>query len=167
MLASEHNRHDSAAARAQWAASTLDPTHLVFLDESGVADRAPQRRWESSTFIAALRVTGLTVPGVLDGPMDGDSFLACVQQILVPTLQPGDIVMADNLAAHKVDGVRAAIAAAGATLRSLPPYSPDFNPIAPCFAKLKTIVRKAHCRSIDTLWPLLGESLALHHDRMS
>ena len=121
-----------------------------------VADHAPQGRWESSTFIAALRVTGLTAPGVLDGPMDGASFLAYVEQILVPTLQPGDIVIADNLAAHKVDGVRPAIEAAGATL-FLPPYSPDFNPIELCFAKLKTIVRTARCRSIDTLWPLLGE----------
>ena len=111
-----------------------------------VADHAPQGRWESSTFIAALRVTGLTAPGVLDGPMDGASFLAYVEQILVPTLQPGDIVIADNLAAHKVDGVRPAIEAAGATLRFLPPYSPDFNPIELCFAKLKAIVRKARCR---------------------
>ena len=157
-----------AAARAQWAATapTLDPTRLVFLDESGVAtnllrrygrgprgqrvaDHAPQGRWESSTFIAALRVTGLTAPGVLDGPMDGVSFLAYVEQILVPTLQPGDIVIADNLAAHKVDGVRHAIEAVGATLRFLPPYSPDFNPIELSFAKLKAIVRKARCRSID------------------
>ena len=97
-----------------------------------VADHAPQGRWESSTFIAALRVTGLTAPGVLDGPM----------------------------AAHKVDGVRHAIEAVGATLRFLPPYSPDFNPIELCFAKLKAIVRKARCRSIDTLWPLLGECLS-------
>ena len=177
--ASEHDRPDIAAARAQWAATapTLDPTHLVFLDESGVAtnllrrygrgprgqrvaDHAPQGRWESSTFIAALRVTGLTAPGVLDGPMDGASFLAYVEQILVPTLQPGDIVIADNLAAHKVDGVRPAIEAAGATLRFLPPYSPDFNPIELCFAKLKAIVRKARCRSIDTLWPLPNECLS-------
>ena len=125
-----------------------------------VADHAPQGRWETSTFIAALRVTGLTAPGVFDGPMDGASFLAYVEQILVPTLQPGDIVIADNLAAHKVDGVQAAIAAAGATLRFLPPYSPDFNPIELCFAKLKAIVRKARCRSIDTLWPLLGACLS-------
>ena len=80
--------------------------------------------------------------------MDGASFLAYVEQILVPTLQPGDIVIADNLAAHKVDGVRPAIEAAGATLRFLPPYSPDFNPIELCFATLKTIVRTARCRSI-------------------
>ena len=177
--ASEHDRPDVAAARAQWAttAPTLDPTRLVFLDESGVAtnllrrygrslrgqrvaDHAPQGRWESSTFIAALRVTGLTAPGVLDGPMDGASFLAYVEQILVPTLQPGDMVIADNLAAHKVDGGRHAIEAAGATLRFLPPYSPDFNPIELSFAKLKAIVRKARCRSIDTLWPLLGACLS-------
>ena len=81
-------------------------------------------------------------------------------QILVPTFQPGDIVIADNLAAHKVEGVQAAIAAAGATLRFLPPYSPDFNPIELCFAKLQAIVRKARCRSIDTLWPLLGACLS-------
>ena len=93
---------------------------------------------------------------------------AYVEQILVPTLQPGDIVIADNLAAHKVDGVQTAIEAAGATLRFLPPYSPDFNPIELCFAKLKAIVRQARCRSIETLWPLLGcVSLALHPHRVS
>lgn len=105
-------------------------------------------------------MTGLTAPGVFDGPIDGVSFLAYVEQILVPTLHAGDIVIADNLAAHKVTGVREAIEAAGATLRYLPPYSPDFNPIELCFAKLKTIVRAARCRSIDTLWPLLGDCLS-------
>ena len=168
------------SVRRLWDGCSLDkllPTRLVFLDESGVAtnllrrygrslrgqrvaDHAPQGRWESSPFIAALRVTGLTAPGVLDGPMDGASFLAYVEQILVPTLQPGDMVMADNLAAHKVDGVRHAIEAAGATLRFLPPYSPDFNPIELSFAKLKAIVRQARCRSLDTLWPLLGACLS-------
>ena len=92
--------------------------------------------------------------------MDGASFLADVEQILVPTLQPGDMVIADNLAAHKVDGVRHAIEAAGVTLRFLPPYSPDFNPIELSFAKLKAIVRQARCRSLDTLWPLLGACLS-------
>ena len=168
-----------AAARTQWAATapTLDPARLVFLDESGVAtnlrrrygrsargqrvpDHAPHGHWQTSTFIAGLRVTGLTAPGVFDGPMDGPSFLAYVEQTLVPTLQPGDIVIADNLSAHKVDGVRAAIEAAGAALWFLPPYSPDFNPIELCFAKLKAILRAARCRSIDTLWPLLGACLA-------
>jgi transposase len=89
--------------------------------------------------------------------MDGDSFLAYRNQILVPTLAVGDIVIADNLAAHHVEGVRQAIDVAGATLIYLPPYSPDLNPIELCFAKLKTFVRAARCRSIETLWPLLGE----------
>ena len=101
----------------------------------------------------------LTAPGVFDGPIDGPSFLAYVEQILVPTLHVGDLVIADNLSAHKVGGVREAIAHAGATLLYLPLYSPDLNPIALCFAKLKTIVRAARCRTIETLWPLLGDCL--------
>ena len=124
-----------------------------------VYDDAPFARWQTSTFIAALRVTGLTAPGVFDGAMDGPSFLAYVEQILVPTLHTEDIVIADNLSAHKVAGVRRAIEAAGATLVYLPPYSPDLNPIELCFAKLKAILRAARCRSVDTLWPLLGECL--------
>jgi transposase len=92
--------------------------------------------------------------------MDGESFLAYVDQILAPTLQPGDIVVADNLPAHHVDGVDDRIAAAGAELWYLPPYSPDFNPIELCFAKLKAILRAARCRSTETLWPLLGECVA-------
>ena len=127
---------------------------------SGSPTTPPKVDGRAAPYIAALRVTGLTAPGVLDGPMDGASFLAYVEQILVPTLQPGDIVIADNLAAHKVEGVQAASAAADATLRFLPPYSPDFNPIELCFAKLKAIVRQARCRSIDTLWPLLGACLS-------
>lgn len=125
-----------------------------------VTDHTPYGRWRTSTFIAALRITGLTAPGVIDGPMDGDSFRAYVEQILVPTLGRGDIVVADNLPAHHVDGVRELIATAGADLWYLPPYSPDFNPIELCFAKLKAILRAARSRSIETLWPLLGECLA-------
>lgn len=157
-------------------APTWDPTCLVFLDETGVTtnllrrygralrgervhDHTPCARWQTSTFLAALRVTGLTAPGVFDGAIDGASFLAYIEQILVPTLHPGDIVIADNLGAHKVAGVRGAIERAGATMWYLPPYSPDLNPIELCFAKLKAIVRAARCRSIETLWPLLGESL--------
>jgi|TARA_B100000315_G_C14457339_1_gene532053 transposase len=124
-----------------------------------VYDDAPFARWQTSTFIAGLRVTGLTAPGVFDGAMDGPSFLAYIEQILVPTLHHGDLVIADNLSAHKVAGVRRVIEAAGATLVYLPPYSPDFNPIELCFAKLKAIVRAARCRSTATLWPLLGECL--------
>lgn len=124
-----------------------------------VYDDAPFGRWETSTFLAALRLTGLTAPGVFDGAIDGPSFLAYIEQILVPTLRPGDMVIADNLSAHKVAGVRRAIEQAGATLCYLPPYSPDLNPIELCFAKLKTIVRAARCRNIETLWPLLGACL--------
>lgn len=162
-------------------APTVDPRRLVFLDESGVttnllrrygrslrgqrvADQTPQGHWQTSTFIAALRVTGLTAPGVFDGPMDGESFLAYVEQILAPTLRPGDIVVADNLPAHRVDGVRDVVEVTGAVLWYLPPYSPDFNPIELCFAKLKAILRAARCRSIETLWPLLGECLARFSD---
>lgn len=104
-------------------------------------------------------MTGLTAPGVFDGAIDGPSFLAYVEQILVPTLHPGDIVIADNLGAHKSAGVHRAIDTAQATLVFLPPYSPDLNPIELAFAKLKAIVRRARCRSMATLWPLLGECL--------
>ena len=117
--------------------------------------RAPADR----TFLAALRVTGLTAPGVFDGAIDGESFRAYIEQILVPTLQPGDIVIADNLGAHKVAGLRRAIQAAGATLWYVPPYSPDLNPIELCFAKLTALVRTARCRSSETLWPFLGTCL--------
>ena len=124
-----------------------------------VHDHAPGGRWQTSTLLAALRVTGLTAPGVFDGAIDGESFRAYIEQILVPTLQPGDIVIADNLGAHKVAGIQRAIQAAGATLWYLPPYSPDLNPIERCFAKLKALVRTARCRSSETLWPFLGTCL--------
>ena len=106
----------------------------------------------------------LSTPAVIsvssDGAIDGESFRAYIEQILVPTLQPGDIVIADNLGAHKVAGIQRAIQAAGATLWYLPPYSPDLNPIELCFAKLKALVRTARCRRTETLWPFLGECLA-------
>ena len=124
-----------------------------------VHDHAPGGRRQTSTFLAAWRVTGLTAPGVFDGAIDGESFRAYIDQILVPTLQPGDIVIADNLGAHKVAGIRRAIQAAGATLWYVPPYSPDLNPIELCFAKLKALVRTARCRSSETLWPFLGTCL--------
>ena len=105
-----------------------------------VHDHAPCARWQTSTFLAALRVTGLTAPGVFDGAIDGASFLAYIEQILVPTLHPGDIVIADNLSAHiSVAGVRQAIERVGATLCYLPPYSPDLNPIELCFAGASVI----------------------------
>ena len=96
---------------------------------------------------------------VLDGPMTGDAFIAYVEQLLVPTLSPGDIVILDNLPAHKVTGVRAAIEAVGAQVRYLPPYSPDFNPIEMVFAKLKAILRKAAARTIPELWDAIADAL--------
>ena len=167
-----------AAAREQWRAEqgSLDAEHIVFIDETGTSTKmarthgrcprgerlrakVPHGHWKTTTFLAGLRVGALTAPCVVDGPMDGDTFLAYVEQMLAPTLKPGDIVVMDNLAAHKVDGVREAIEAMGAQLRYLPPYSPDFNPIEQAFAKLKTLLRKAAERTVDALWNRIGELL--------
>ena len=125
-----------------------------------VPAHAPCGRWQTSTVLAAWRVTGLTAPAVFDSAIDGESFRAYIDQILVPTLQPGDIVIADNLGAHKVAGIQRALQAAGAPLWYVPPYSPDLNPIELCFAKLKALVRPARCRRSETLWPFLGECVA-------
>ena len=166
------------AARREWIESqpTLDVTKLVFLDETSASTnmtrtrgRAPQGErcvasmphghWKTTTFMAGLRDHDSTAPMVLDGPMDGEAFLIYVQTCLCPTVHPGDMVIADNLPSHKVAGVRAAIEAAGATLRYLPPYSPDLNPIEKLFSKLKTLLRKAAQRSIDALWNDIGQLL--------
>jgi transposase len=120
---------------------------------------APLGDWETTTFVGALRHRELTAPMLTDGPMDGEVFLAYVRQFLCPTLQPGDIVILDNLSSHKVAGVQLAIAATGATLRYLPPYSPDLNPIEMLFAKLKALLRKAAMRTTETLWTHLGQML--------
>jgi transposase len=106
--------------------------------------------------IAALRHSKLTAPMVSDGPMDGALFLAYVRKFLCPTLKPGDVVIADNLSSHKVVGVREAIEAVGATIRYLPPYSPDLNPIEQVFSKLKAMLRKAAMRTVDALWDEIG-----------
>jgi transposase len=111
----------------------------------------PHGHWKTTTFTGALRLAGMTAPMVLDGPMNGDAFRAYVEQVLAPTLRPGDIVIMDNLASHKSGAIREAIAAAGAELRYLPPYSPDFNPIENAFAKLKAALRKAAARTVDDL----------------
>jgi len=119
----------------------------------------PHGHWKTTTFTAGLRVDGLTAPMVLDGPMHGAAFLAYVEQVLVPTLVPGDQVMMDNLPSHKVAGVKEAIEGAGATRVLLPPYSPDFNPIEQAFAKLKALLRKAAARSVDDLWAAIAEAI--------
>ena len=112
-----------------------------------LVDQAPHGHWRTTTFVAGLRRTGIVAPLVLDGPMTGAAFRTYVEEVLTPTLQPGDIVVMDNLPAHKVAGVREAIRAAKAGLLYLPPYSPDLNPIEQLFAKLKTLLRKAAARS--------------------
>lgn len=117
----------------------------------------PHGHWKTLTFIAALRVSGLTAPYVIDGAMDGATFMAYVEQVLVPTLAKGDIVFMDNLRTHKIDGVREAIAAVGATVRYLPAYSPDLNPIEMAFSKLKAALRKGAKRTVKELWRLIGK----------
>lgn len=146
---------------------------LVFLDETGadtkmtrrygwglksarVIGHVPHGHWKTSTFVAALRSTGLTAPMVLDGPMDGECFLTYVKQFLTPTLKRGDMVVMDNLPCHKQAGVTEAIRQVGADALYLPPYSPDLNPIEKAFAKLKTLLRKAAERTTEALWNRLG-----------
>lgn len=119
----------------------------------------PHGHWKTTTFTAGLRLDGLAAPWLLDGPMDGEAFLVYVRRVLVPELQRGDVVIMDNLPAHKVAGVREAIEAAGARLLYLPPYSPDFNPIEQAFAKLKALLRKAAARTIPDLWQAVAEAL--------
>jgi transposase len=119
----------------------------------------PHGHWKTTTFVGALRISGLTAPMVLDGPINGVWFQAYVDQVLAPTLSPGDVVIMDNLGSHKGAGVRAAIEATGAKLLYLPPYSPDFNPIENAFAKLKALLRKAAERTVERLWAAVGELL--------
>ena len=121
--------------------------------------KAPFGHWKTTTFVAALRRGGLGAPMVLDGPMTGQAFLAYVEQVLIPTLNPSDIVVLDNLPAHKIAAVRAAIEAKGTQFFLLPPYSPDMNPIEMAFSKLKTLLRQAPERTRDGLWNRIGELL--------
>jgi transposase len=124
-----------------------------------VGAAVPHGHGTTTTFLAARRHDGLSVPCVFDGPINGDRFRAYVEQALAPTLRPGDVVVMDNLGAHKVQGVRQAIAACGARLRYLPPYRPDLNPIERAFAKLKTLLRTAATRTVETLWHAIGQAL--------
>jgi len=120
----------------------------------------PYGHWKTTTFVAALRVDGLTAPLVVDGPMNGAVFLAYTRQHLVPTLRERDLLILDNLAAHKVAGVREAIEGAGAQLIYLPPYSPDLNPIEQVFAKLKSLLRSAAERTVSGLETMIGKLLS-------
>ena len=119
----------------------------------------PSGRWETTTFVGALRSTGFVAPLTIDGPVNGNIFLAWIEQHLVPTLQPGDLVVMDNLSSHKVKGVKQAIESAGAEVRYLPPYSPDLNPIELAFSKLKKLLRDGAERTVDRLWKLCGKLL--------
>lgn len=119
----------------------------------------PHGHWKTTTFTGALRISGMTAPMVLDGPMNGAAFQAYVEQVLVPTLRPGDVVVMDNLPAHKLAAVREAIKRTGASLHFLPPYSPDFNPIEMAFSKLKAMLRTRAKRTIPALWDPVGDCI--------
>jgi transposase len=164
-----------ARRRAQWRSrqGKIDQKRLVFIDETGakanmtrargrcakgqrLVCKTPRGKWRSMTCIAALRADGVTAPCVLDGAVNGESFLAYVRQLLVPTLRRGDVVIMDNLRVHKVRGVRQAIRAAGAKLLFLPKYSPDLNPIEMVFAKLKALLRGAAESTLEATWRKIG-----------
>jgi transposase len=166
LRAAEQDRPDVAEARADWRQNQpdLNSRRLVFIDETGAKTnmvrrygRAPRGRrlnacapfghWMTTTFVGALRHDEIAAPCLFDGPMNGPCFRAYVENFLAPTLRQGDVVVMDNLPAHKVAGVREAIERAGASLRYLPAYSPDFNPIEQAFAKLKSALRKAAART--------------------
>jgi transposase len=176
--AAEQDRPDVAHRWHLWSElqQTFDPERLVFIDETGASTKMarlygrarrgerccapnPHGHWKTTTFTGALRFEGLTAPMVLDGPMNAAAFQAYIEQVLVPTLKSGDIVVMDNLPAHKPPSVRHSIEAAGAALFYLPPYSPDFNPIEMAFAKLKAILKKAAARTIAELWDVIAKAL--------
>lgn len=139
-----------------WAKTNMTPSRGRSRRGQRLIGRAPFGHWKTSTFLAGLRHDRIVAPLVLDGAINGQSFRAYVEQFLAPTLAPGDIVVADNLASHKVAGVREAIAAQGAQLMFLPAYSPDLNPIEQAFAKLKTLLRRAEPRTRESLWSTIG-----------
>jgi transposase len=165
--AAEQDRPDVAAERAALKAEQpkLRAPRLVFIDETAVTTKmvrhygraprgkrlvsgVPHGHWKTLTLVAALRIDGLTAPYVIDGAMDGPSFLAYVEQVLAPTLRKGDIVFMDNLRNHKVAGARS---------RYLPAYSPDLNPIEQAFSRLKAALRKGATRTVDALLKLIGK----------
>ena len=173
--AAEQDRPDAARRRVQWKKyqGRIDPRRLVFIDETWaktnmtrlhgrcrrgnrLVAKVPHGRWHTLTFLAALRWDRIEAPCVIDGPINGRSFLAYVEQMLVPTLRPGDVVIMDNLGSHKRQAIRRVIRAAGAKLLFLPAYSPDLNPIEQVFAKLKTLLRKLNTRSVEATWRGIG-----------
>jgi transposase len=174
--AAEQDREDVKAARQVWRKNQalLNAKNLVFIDETATTTnmtrlrgrapkgqrligKTPHGHRKTTTFIAALRCDAITAPMVIDGAMNGATFLEYIHQVLVPSLTPGDLVIMDNLPVHKVFGVKAAIEQAGASVRYLPAYSPDLNPIEMVFAKLKALLRKAAERTVTGLWNRIGE----------
>jgi transposase len=142
-----------------WATTCMTPMRGRAPKGQRCLGKAPHNHWHTTTIVCALRHDGLIAPCVLDGPINGETFRAWVEQFLAAELRPGDIVVMDNLGSHKVAGVRQAIEARGASVRYLPPYSPDFNPIEQVFAKLKTLLRNAAERTRDSLWRTIGHLL--------
>jgi transposase len=178
-VAAERSRPDVAARREGWRGEVmpgLDAGRLVFIDETaaktdmarthGYAPRGrrpegevPSRRWQTTTFVGAMRQGGFLAPLVVDGAITGELFEAYVRRVLVPELRAGDVVVLDDLSCHKRAGVREAIEAAGGTPLLLPPYSPDLNPIEMAFSKLKRLLRKAAARTVEALWEVIGRLL--------
>jgi transposase len=179
LQALEQARADIARRRQRWKARrrSFDPKKLVFIDETWIKTNmaplrgwgpkgkrlrayAPHGHWRTLTFIGALRLDRLTAPCVFDGPINGECFLAYTEQQLAPVLEPGDIVVMDNLGSHKSKAVRHAIQKAGAKLLFLPPYSPDLNPIEQAFAKIKHWMRSAQKRTIEDACAYIGALVA-------
>ena len=183
LVPAEQSREDVVAARRQWAASqrAIDPERLVFIDETWAKTnmtrtwgrslrgtrlkaKVPYGRWETTTFLGAMRTTGFIAPLCVEGAINGCIFRAWVEQHLVEDLRSGDIVVMDNLSSHKTAGVSEAIEAVGAEVRYLPPYSPDLNPIELAFSKFKKLLRDGAERTTDKLWKLCGTVLELFNE---
>ena len=177
-MAAEQDRPDVADRRHQWRETQRgwDPEHLVFLDETWAKTnlsrthgrapagqrliaKVPHGHWKTTTFLAGLRARGWVSPLVIDGPLNGSLFLNYVRQQLAPAFEPGDILILDNLASHKVRGVREAIEGVGAHVLYLPPYSPDLNPIEMAFSKMRRLLRSLAARTVDALWQACGTVL--------
>ncbi|WP_254508353.1 IS630 family transposase [Anatilimnocola floriformis] len=178
LIASEHDRPDVVEKREKWRAEqqTIPPEKAVFIDETWaktcmtrtygrsligtrLIEKVPSGRWETTTFLGAMRAEGFIAPLTVEGAINGELFLSWVRKELSPVLRPGDIVVMDNLSSHKVAGVREAIEAVGAEVRYLPPYSPDLNPIELAFAKFKKLLRDGARRTVEKLWELCGTLL--------
>jgi putative transposase len=177
-VAGERDRPDVARRRARWAKyqDRIEPERLVFIDETWtktnmaplrgwaplgqrLIGKVPHGHWKTATFLAALRHDRIEAPWLLDAPIDGETFRTYVEEVLIPTLRPGDIVVMDNLGSHKGAAVRRLIRSAGAKLFFLPKYSPDLNPIEQVFAKLKHLLRKAAARTVEAVCTAIGELL--------